>query len=81
MFMIRMARQNNIVDPGSDGRRTEREQVQMFEAMRDQFNDMREPNPTILQTSEFIELSSHLASERHLRETSPRFECLRGALL
>jgi Fic/DOC family protein len=79
MFMLSLGGQSNVVDPG-EGRQAAASEVKLFEALSRSLADMRTSDPPILATMEFKELKAHLWSEQHFRESSPRFECLRGAL-
>jgi Fic/DOC family len=81
MFMIKLTNGHNVIDPSEVGNPSQESENKAFEAMSRFFADLRTSSPHILATAEFKNLKTHLQSELHFQPISPRFACLRGALL
>jgi hypothetical protein len=78
MFVMKIAGEHNVVDPG--GWRDDTAPRKMADAIKGTLLALCESAPNLFATPEFQSLKSHLHAYGHFRPTSPRFECLRDVL-
>lgn len=78
--MIAFGGGSNVIDPGSGGRRTVADDARLASTLTGGMCSLATGNDSLSAEPAVVNLIAHLEAERHLRDSSPRFESLHSLL-